>query len=64
MHWKWTTTWGTVVLTLPGRNYITCRHIITAAGTELSSVSCGQGKSKDMPFSDDWYNAFVMVVNK
>ena len=33
--------------------------------SELSSaVSCGQVKSKDMPFSDDWYNAFVMVVNK
>ena len=38
---------------LSGRNYITCRYIIAAAGTELSSVSCGQVKSKDMPFSDD-----------
>ena len=42
-----------MVLTLPGRNYITCRRVIAAAGTELSSVSCGQVKSKDMPFSDD-----------
>ena len=41
-------------------------HIIAAAASsELdSSVSCGQVKSKDMPFSDDWYNAFVMVFNK
>ena len=40
-------------MTLSGRNYIMCRHILAAAGTELSSVSCGQVKSKDMPFSDD-----------
>ena len=42
-------------MTLSGRNYITCavcRHVIAAAGSELSSVSCGQVKSKDMPFSD------------
>ena len=31
---------------------IVCRHVIAAASTELSSVSCGQVKSKDMPFSD------------
>ena len=42
-----------MVLTLSGRNYIMCRCIIAAAGTELSPVSCGQVKSKDMPFSDD-----------
>ena len=40
-------------MNLSGRNYIMCRRIIAAAGTELSSVSCGQVKSKDMPFSDD-----------
>ena len=39
-------------MNLSGRNYITCRHIIAAAGTELSSVSCGQVKSKDMFYSD------------
>ena len=40
-----------MVLTLSGRNYIMCRSILAAA-SELSSVSCGQVKSKDMPFSD------------
>ena len=31
-----------------------CRSILlaAAASSELSSVSCGQVKSKDMPFSD------------
>ena len=48
-----------MVLTLSGRNYITCAvessHILAAAASsELSStVSCGQVKSKDTPFSDD-----------
>ena len=47
-----------MVLTLSGRNYITCaaciRILAAAASSELSStVSCGQVKSKDMPFSDD-----------
>ena len=42
-----------MVLNLSVRNYITCRRVIAAASTELSSVSCGQVKSKDMPFSDD-----------
>ena len=32
--------------------------------TQLTEVSVGQVKSKDMPCSDDWNNAFVMVVNK
>ena len=45
-----------MVLTLSGRNYITCAvvssHVLTAASSELSSVSCRQVKSKDMPFSD------------
>ena len=45
-----------MVLTLSGRNYImcaVCRHVLAAAASsELSSVSCGQVKSKDMPFSD------------
>ena len=27
-----------------------CRHVLAAAASELSSVSCGQVKSKDMPF--------------
>ena len=37
----------------------------TATSSELSSaVSCGQVKSKDVLYSDGWYNAFVMVVNK
>ena len=39
---KWTTTQGTVVLTLSGRNYITCavcRCILAAAASELSSVA-------------------------
>ena len=40
-------------MTLSGSNYIMCRCIIAAAGTELSSVSCGQVKSKDMLYSDD-----------
>ena len=46
-----------MVLTLSGRNYITCAVVcscfLAAAASELSSVSCGQVKSKDMPFSDD-----------
>ena len=41
-----------MVLTLPGGNYIMCRSVLAAAASELSSVSCGQVKSKDMPFSD------------
>ena len=45
-----------MVLTLSGRNYImcavVCSHVLAAAASELSSVSCGQVKSKDMPFSD------------
>ena len=44
-----------MVLTLSGRNYImcaVCSRILAAASSELSSVSCGQVKSKDMPFSD------------
>ena len=41
-----------MVLTLSGRNYITCRSILAAAASELSSVSCGQVKSKDMLCSD------------
>ena len=44
-----------MVLTLSGRNYIMCEVcscILAAAASELSSVSCGQVKSKDMPFSD------------
>ena len=44
-----------MVLTLSGRNYImcaVCRRILAAAASKLSSVSCGQVKSKDMPFSD------------
>ena len=44
-------------MTLSGRSYIsyiTCRSILLAAATssELSSVSCGQVKSKDVPCSD------------
>ena len=40
-------------MTLSGRNYITCRSILAAAASsELSSVSCGQVKSKDVPCSD------------
>ena len=40
-------------MTLSGRNYIMCRSVLAAAATsELSSVSCGQVKSKDMPCSD------------
>ena len=48
-----------MVLTLSGRNYIMCAvessHILAVATSSelLSSVSCGQVKSKDMPFSDD-----------
>ena len=45
-----------MVLTLSGRSYIsciTCRSILlAAAASELSSVSCGQVKSKDVPCSD------------
>ena len=41
-----------MVLTLSGRNYIMCRSVLAAAASELSSVSCGQVKSKNMPFSD------------
>ena len=42
-------------MTLSGRNYImcaVCSRVPAAAASELSSVSCGQVKSKDMPFSD------------
>ena len=39
-------------MTLSGRNYIMCRSILAAASSELSSVSCGQVKSKDMLCSD------------
>ena len=41
-------------MTLSGRSKLhnVCRCVLAAAGTELSSVSCGQVKSKDMPFSD------------
>ena len=39
---------GTVVLTLSGRKYITCRSILAAAASKLSSVSWEQVKSKDM----------------
>ena len=35
--------------------------LAAAASSELSSVSWEQVKSKDVPCSDDWYNAFVMV---
>ena len=48
-----------MVLTLSGRNYIMCAVessciLAAAASSELSStVSCGQVKSKVMPFSDD-----------
>ena len=43
-----------------------CGSILAAASEklELSAVSWEQVKSKDVPCSDDWYNAFVMVVNK
>ena len=42
-------------MTLSCRNYMcaVCRHILAAAASELSSVSCGQVKSKDMLCSDD-----------
>ena len=40
-------------MTLFGRNYIMCRSILTAASSELSSVSWEQVKSKDVPCSDD-----------
>ena len=41
-------------MTLSSRNYIMCRNILAAAASsELSSVSCGQVKSKDMLYSDD-----------
>ena len=44
-------------MTLSGRNYITCRSILAAASREkvaqLTAVSVGQVKSKDMPCSDD-----------
>ena len=42
-----------LVLTLSGRNYIKCWSVLAAAASELSSVSCGQVKSKDMLCSDD-----------
>ena len=44
-----------MILTLSGRIYImcaVCRHVLAAAASELSSVSCGQVKSKDMLCSD------------
>ena len=37
---------------LSGRNYITCRSVLAAAASELSSVSWEQVKSKDVPCSD------------
>ena len=47
-------------MTLSGRIYcimcaVVCRSVLAAAASSelLSSVSCGQMKSKDMPFSDD-----------
>ena len=44
-------------MTLPGRNYITCRSILAAASrgqfAGLMAVSMGQVKSKDTPCSDD-----------
>ena len=39
-------------MTLSGRNYITCRSILAAAASELSSVSWKQVKSKDVLCSD------------
>ena len=42
-----------MVLTLSGRNYIMCRSVLAAAASsELSSVGCGQVKSKGMLCSD------------
>ena len=44
-----------MVLTLSGRSYIsciTCSGVLAAAASELSSVSCGQVKSKDVLYSD------------
>ena len=44
-----------MVLTLSGRSYIsciTCRSILAATASELSSVSWEQVKSKDMLCSD------------
>ena len=43
-------------MTLSGRNYITCRAFLqlpVVRKLELSSVSMGQVKSKDVPCSDD-----------
>ena len=39
-------------MTLSGKNYITCRSVLAAAASELSSVSWEQVKSKDVPCSD------------
>ena len=45
-----------MVLTLSGRSYISCimcrSVLLAAAASELSSVRCGQVKSKDVPCSD------------
>ena len=37
-------------------------HVIAAAASsgENSAVSCGQVKSKDVLYSDDWYNVFLV----
>ena len=44
-------------MTLSGRSYIMCRSVLAAAASgekvQLSSVSVGQVKSKDVPCSDD-----------
>ena len=44
-------------MTLSGRNYITCRSVLAAASrvecAQLTPVSVGQVKSKDVPCSDD-----------
>ena len=39
-------------MTLSGRSYITCRSVLAAAASELSSVSWEQVKSKDVLYSD------------
>ena len=41
-----------------------CILAAAASSGENSSVSCGQVKSKDELYSDDWYNVFVMGINK
>ena len=41
-------------------------HSIAAASSSgvCSAVSCGQVKSKDVLYSDDWYNVFLVWFNK